>query len=45
LWVAHNIERVADRSTNVCERTIFINTGEISQLSLDEVESFTAEVQ
>jgi phosphate transport system protein len=45
LWIAHNIERVADRSTNVCERTIFVSTGEISELSLDEVESFSAEVQ
>jgi len=23
LWVAHNLERVADRVTNICERTIF----------------------
>ena len=45
LWVAHNLERVADRTTNVCERTIFTATGEISELSLDEVERFTAEVQ
>ena len=45
LWVAHNIERVADRTTNVCERTIFNATGEISELSVDEVERFTAEVQ
>lgn len=28
LWVAHNIERFADRVTNICERTIFIATGE-----------------
>jgi phosphate transport system protein len=45
LWVAHNLERVADRTTNICERTIFVVTGEISELSIDEVESFTAEVQ
>ena len=45
LWVAHNLERVADRATNVCERTIFTATGEISEFSLDEVERFTAEVQ
>lgn len=45
LWVAHNLERVADRATNVCERTIFNATGEISELSKDEVENFTAEVQ
>jgi phosphate transport system protein len=45
LWVAHNLERVADRTTNLCERTIFVVTGEISELSMDEVERFTAEVQ
>lgn len=27
LWVAHNLERFADRVTNICERTIFIATG------------------
>jgi phosphate transport system protein len=29
LWVAHNLERCADRVTNVCERTIYIITGEL----------------
>jgi phosphate transport system protein len=28
LYVAHNLERLADRVTNICERTIFIVTGE-----------------
>ena len=32
LWVAHNLERVADRVTNICERTIFIVTGEIKEI-------------
>lgn len=32
LWVAHNLERVADRVTNICERTIFIATGEIGEV-------------
>ncbi len=27
LWVAHNLERIADRTTNICERTIFMVTG------------------
>lgn len=27
LWAAHNIERIADRTTNVCERVIYIVTG------------------
>ena len=39
LWAAHNIERTADRVTNICERTIFIVTGEVKELdvSLDEL--------
>ncbi len=27
LWVAHNLERVADRATNIAERAIFMSTG------------------
>jgi phosphate transport system protein len=38
LWVVHNIERTADRVTNICERTIFIATGELLEIdaSYDE---------
>jgi phosphate transport system protein len=32
LWVAHNLERVADRVTNICERTVFIATGEMAEI-------------
>lgn len=32
LWVAHNLERVADRVTNICERTVFIATGEMVEV-------------
>jgi phosphate transport system protein len=28
LWAAHNLERFADRVTNICERTVFVATGE-----------------
>ena len=31
LWVAHNLERVSDRVTNICERTIFSATGEMRE--------------
>jgi len=31
-WAAHNLERMADRVTNICERTIFIETGSIYEL-------------
>jgi phosphate transport system protein len=27
LWVAHNLERIADRATNICEHIVFIATG------------------
>ena len=28
IWVAHNLERLGDRATNICERVMFIVTGE-----------------
>lgn len=33
LWVAHNLERFADRVSNICERTIFTATGEIMEFT------------
>ncbi len=33
LWAAHNLERFADRVTNICERTIFIVTGELTEIN------------
>lgn len=32
LWVAHNLERIGDRVTNVCERVIFMTTGKLQEL-------------
>lgn len=32
LWVGHNIERAADRVTNICERVIFTVTGKMVEL-------------
>ena len=32
LWVVHNLERFADRTVNICERTIFIISGELLEL-------------
>jgi phosphate transport system protein len=29
LWVAHNLERIGDRATNIAERVIYLNTGQI----------------
>ena len=38
LWVAHNLERVADRVTNICERTIFIATGDMTEVKVSDDE-------
>jgi len=32
LWAAHNLERAADRVTNVCERVIFTVTGKMEEM-------------
>jgi len=39
LWVAHNLERMADRVTNICERTVFIATGELLEIDSKDDES------
>jgi len=39
LWVAHNLERMADRVTNICERTVFIATGELLEIDSTDDES------
>jgi len=37
LWVIHNLERMADRVSNICERTVFIATGELFEMdTMDE---------
>ncbi|MGA9532407.1 MAG: phosphate signaling complex protein PhoU [Anaerolineales bacterium] len=33
LWVAHNLERMGDRVTNIAERVVFINTGDMKELN------------
>jgi phosphate transport system protein len=32
MWVAHNLERAADRVTNICERVVFMVTGKMEGL-------------
>lgn len=34
LWVAHNLERVADRATNIAERVVFMVTGNLPQMDV-----------
>jgi phosphate transport system protein len=32
LWAAHNLERIADRVTNICERVAFLVTGRMQEI-------------
>jgi phosphate transport system protein len=34
LWAAHNLERIADRVTNICERVVFAVTGRLEELAV-----------
>ncbi|MCP4539227.1 MAG: phosphate signaling complex protein PhoU [Chloroflexi bacterium] len=36
LWAAHNLERFADRVTNICERVVFTVTGEMIELGSED---------
>ena len=38
LWVAHNLERTADRVTNICERTVYIATGVLDEIDISDDE-------
>lgn len=37
MWCAHNLERIADRVTNVAERVIFMATGDLKDLNVGQV--------
>jgi phosphate transport system protein len=45
LWVAHNLERIADRTTNIGERVIFMTTGRLGEINQSEPPAFPAEPQ
>ena len=34
IWSCHNIERIADRTTNICERVIFMVTGQLEEINV-----------
>lgn len=36
MWAAHNLERMADRVTNICERIVYVATGEMKELDTAE---------
>jgi len=33
LWVAHNLERIGDRTTNIAERTVYLVSGVVKELN------------
>ena len=34
IWTCHNLERIADRVTNICERVIFMVTGQLEEINV-----------
>ena len=34
IWAAHNLERIADRVTNICERIVFLVTGNMQEINV-----------
>ncbi|OHB59308.1 MAG: phosphate transport system regulatory protein PhoU [Planctomycetes bacterium RBG_13_46_10] len=34
IWAAHNLERIADRVTNICERIVFLTTGSMHEINV-----------
>jgi phosphate transport system protein len=36
IWVAHNLERSADRVTNICERVVYLVTGKMEEIGVSK---------
>lgn len=41
MWAAHNLERMADRVANICERAIYAATGQLIELSINDDEKLS----
>ncbi len=35
-WVTHNLERIADRTTNICERVVYTATGKMVEVNVSK---------
>jgi phosphate transport system protein len=42
MWVAHNLERMADRVTNICERAIYVATGQLLEVDTTDDDSLVS---
>lgn len=36
IWCAHNLERIADRCTNICERVVYTATGHMDEMNISK---------
>jgi phosphate transport system protein len=36
IWVAHNLERIADRVTNICERVVYLVEGKLEEMNVSK---------
>ncbi len=36
IWITHNLERIADRATNICERVVYLVTGRVEELNVSK---------
>lgn len=39
LWVSHGLERIGDRSKNICERAVYLATGDLKEFSDHVIQS------